>query len=777
MGAKSVFPMAVLLCLALPISSCGGGDGGDGGDDRRQLEPPLGNNALLSSLSVNGASLAPDFSPTVADYTAEVAYSTLSTSVTATSEDPNAGISVNGTELVSGIESDPISLDVGSNSLTVNVTAEDGTTSQTYNVYVTRQTASTDASLASLELGSWDLDPVFNAAATQYRVFVYEGTSSIDISATPNDVNASITIDGGVSSTVPIEAGENTIVILVTAEDGTTTETYTIVAARPVYESVHLSALEIGGITTWSPPFDGVFRVDYRVSVTPFTNSIELTPTAGTAGATIRVNGAITESGLAAGPIAINDGSNWISVRVDAADAESVQYTLDVTRQSALSYSQTAYIKASNTDPNDQFGTSIALSGDGSTLAVGAPKEDSAARDVNGDQSDNSETDSGAVYVFTRGSGLPWSQQAYIKGNPNHSEGDVPWDLFGAGVALSGDGSTLAVGAPFEGGYDLIWDDLLFFDSPHGAFYTCARDRDVWFRCGARYGYPSGGSRFGSQVGLSSDGVTLSAWGGASISVIAAGAYLYTRSDEYGFTRNLEVDAPVDATHGSIALSGDGATLVLASSRDRVVNIFRRMSNDVWAQSTINLCYRVFAKCNPVYSLDVRVSESGDVLAVGGRETDGSANGLDGGAAVFLRGADGTWIYRTSVEGLLPEDLALSQDGKMLIVDGTYDLMSDDFGVPVTVVFTRDENDDWKSRALFQPYVTGADRYGSAGQYDYIRIGSTSLGPRLALSADGSTLAIGAPGEDSAATGIDGNSEDDAAQNAGAVLIFEIKEQ
>jgi hypothetical protein len=129
------------------------------------------------------------------------------------------------------------------------------------------------------------------------------------------------------------------------------------------------------------------------------------------------------------------------------------------------------------------------------------------------------------------------------------------------------------------------------------------------------------------------------------------------------------------------------------------------------------------------------------------------------------------------VEGLLPEDLALSQDGKMLIVDGTYDLMSDDFGVPVTVVFTRDENDDWKSRALFQPYVTGADRYGSAGQYDYIRIGSTSLGPRLALSADGSTLAIGAPGEDSAATGIDGNSEDDAAQNAGAVLIFEIKEQ
>ena len=54
------------------------------------------------------------------------------------------------------------------------------------------------------------------------------------------------------------------------------------------------------------------------------------------------------------------------------------------------------------------------LSSNGNTLAVGAQCEDSNATGINGNQSDNSATDSGAVYVFTR-SGTTWSQQAYIK--------------------------------------------------------------------------------------------------------------------------------------------------------------------------------------------------------------------------------------------------------------------------------------------------------------------------------------------------------------------------
>ena len=69
---------------------------------------------------------------------------------------------------------------------------------------------------------------------------------------------------------------------------------------------------------------------------------------------------------------------------------------------------QQAYIKASNTEEGDQFGFSLAISGD--TLAVGAFYENSAATGIDGDQGDNSSRAAGAVYVFTR-RGTTWDEQ------------------------------------------------------------------------------------------------------------------------------------------------------------------------------------------------------------------------------------------------------------------------------------------------------------------------------------------------------------------------------
>src|SRR5690349_6125868 len=89
---------------------------------------------------------------------------------------------------------------------------------------------------------------------------------------------------------------------------------------------------------------------------------------------------------------------------------------------------QTAYIKASNTEMGDHFGNGgtleghgVALSSDGTTLAVAAPYESSGAKGVNGDQNDNSVYAAGAVYVFVQRNGV-WSQQAYLKAsNPGRS--------------------------------------------------------------------------------------------------------------------------------------------------------------------------------------------------------------------------------------------------------------------------------------------------------------------------------------------------------------------
>ena len=72
-----------------------------------------------------------------------------------------------------------------------------------------------------------------------------------------------------------------------------------------------------------------------------------------------------------------------------------------VFRRTGTTWAQEAYqsyLKASNAEGGDRFGISVALSGD--TLAVGAVDEDNNATVVDGDQTDNSAPDSGAVYLF-----------------------------------------------------------------------------------------------------------------------------------------------------------------------------------------------------------------------------------------------------------------------------------------------------------------------------------------------------------------------------------------
>jgi trimeric autotransporter adhesin len=107
--------------------------------------------------------------------------------------------------------------------------------------------------------------------------------------------------------------------------------------------------------------------------------------------------------------------------------------------RSGATWTQQAYIKASNAGEGDRFGYSLALSDEGNTLSVGTIGEDSGSTGTSGNQADNSAQQAGAVYVFTR-SGATWTQQAYLKAS-NTQAGD----MFGFCVALSADGNTLGV--------------------------------------------------------------------------------------------------------------------------------------------------------------------------------------------------------------------------------------------------------------------------------------------------------------------------------------------
>ncbi|MGI9200233.1 MAG: histidine kinase, partial [Woeseiaceae bacterium] len=105
------------------------------------------------------------------------------------------------------------------------------------------------------------------------------------------------------------------------------------------------------------------------------------------------------------------------------------------------------WLRASNgiSDNKDRFGGSLAMSGDGRMLAVGASGEAGIASGVNGDENDNSAERSGAAYLFALGS-EGWVQTTYIKASNTD-----PVDMFGKAVALSFDGEILAAGASGEG--------------------------------------------------------------------------------------------------------------------------------------------------------------------------------------------------------------------------------------------------------------------------------------------------------------------------------------
>lgn len=91
-------------------------------------------------------------------------------------------------------------------------------------------------------------------------------------------------------------------------------------------------------------------------------------------------------------------GAKGINGQQDDNSADEAGAVYIFTRTNATWRFQ-SYVKGSNTEKYDEFGSGVALSRNG-TMAVGARMEDSGAKGMNGNETDNSVTDSGAVYIF-----------------------------------------------------------------------------------------------------------------------------------------------------------------------------------------------------------------------------------------------------------------------------------------------------------------------------------------------------------------------------------------
>jgi len=153
----------------------------------------------------------------------------------------------------------------------------------------------------------------------------------------------------------------------------------------------------------------------------------------------------VSGDGLTVAVSAFGEDSNDLGIDGTGADNSATNSgAVYVFRNVGGTWSQEAYVKPANTDTNDAFGSSLALSTDGSRLAVGAIRESSDAAGVDGDPFNNGSQASGAVYLFER-SGSAWSQQSYIKAQSPDDR-----DEFGFSVALNGAGDVLVVGSPQE---------------------------------------------------------------------------------------------------------------------------------------------------------------------------------------------------------------------------------------------------------------------------------------------------------------------------------------
>ena len=192
---------------------------------------------------------------------------------------------------------------------------------------------------------------------------------------------------------------------------------------------------------------------------------------------------------------------NGDTLAVGAFDEDGGKGAVHVFMRTGSAWAEQARLQSSNAERADSFGAWVAISDDGNTLAAGALDEDSLLTNVNGgdqgatDQS--TDTSAGAAYVFTR-TGTTWSQQAFIKASNTGKE-----DWFGVRLALSGDGNTVAVSAPNEDGANDGAPEA-------GAVYVYSRSAGAWSHQVDLKGTNTDQfDELGSSLALSSDGRTL----------------------------------------------------------------------------------------------------------------------------------------------------------------------------------------------------------------------------------------------------------------------------
>ncbi len=518
---------------------------------------------FLQSLAISGLiTLDLEFEQMTAMYEVEVSLLQKQLSITAIASNPDASIAINGIATPSGITSAPIALDSLENPIEVAVTSPGG---GTYSYYIALSRKAAAISQAAYGKGShsgagdefgrsialtggtlavgahiknhmimgkdndvsaadsaavyvyrqtgtgWDQDtyiqPIISDAGDQFGASVALSHDTLIVGA-PGEDGSSTGIEGNEYSNSTNDSGA---VYVFKRSSGHWMQEAYIKASDTGRGDRFGSSVALSGDTLAisSPRYDDYFNNDYgsvyifRRKGRNWVEEDQIKAFFNDDGDLFGTSVALSGNTLAVG--AYREDSDATGVGGSEIDNSVVDSgAVFVFRRRGSRWMKDAYIKAFNTDAYDEFGYSVALSGD--TLAVGAPLEDSQATGVDGGQNDNSATDSGAVYIYRR-RGINWIQEAYIKAS-NTDAGD----RFGSSLSLSGD--ILAIGAHSEdsGASGIGGDQSNNSANDSGAVYVFQRSDEGWTqKAYIKASNTSVGDSFGANLALSDGTLAVSA--------------------------------------------------------------------------------------------------------------------------------------------------------------------------------------------------------------------------------------------------------------------------
>ena len=302
-------------------------------------------------------------------------------------------------------------------------------------------------------------------------------------------------------------------------------------------------------------------------------------------------------------------------------------------------------IVASDRGTNDQFGRSVAISGDTAIVGAYAEDHDSIGGAV--------KTDAGAAYIFTK-SGSTWTQQKIVASDRNTN------DWFGYSVAISGD--TAIVGASLED-HD---SNGAAFKASAGAAYIFTKSGSTWTQQKIVASDRGTNDQFGRSVAISGDTAIVGAYAedhdsiGGAVKTNAGAAYIFTKSGSTWTQQKIVAsDRGTNDQFGrSVAISGDTAIVgAYAEDHDSIggavktnagaAYIFTK-SGSTWTQQKIVASDR---GTSDLFGSSVAIS--GDTAIVGARYEDhdsiGGAVKTNAGAAYIFTKSGSTWTQQKIV--------------------------------------------------------------------------------------------------------------------------------